>query len=194
MKELIKEYIARSFQKNELFTSVNISNNIKRDGVWVRNRDVAKELRNTYLPVMYQKTTIDVNNGQNKATLYHPLGTPADDYTDNNIEAISYKEWQIKNLENKSDETRETDTEPFKLLSIRDRVFKQIEKIGLTNIDEDTLIEGNMNMSQNIDLIRSIEKEFDLDFNKEFRNKPEPDIIKFGGLVDLVTDILKEKK
>ena len=75
--------------QNLMFTSVDISNSIKKDGKWIYNSEVAGWLRRNLLfrRQSYAKTTISVTNGV--ATLYHPIGADTDEYTDRNQHALT---------------------------------------------------------------------------------------------------------
>jgi hypothetical protein len=80
IKQKVQEFVGRK----EMFTSVDVSNSIKKDGIWVRNAEVRNWLRaNSRDPNVfdgYSSSTISVCGGNTDATLYHPsLGDP-DDY------------------------------------------------------------------------------------------------------------------
>lgn len=71
--------------KNELFTSVDVANKIKRCGYWIRTKDVAAHLRNWICSTSdYTQTQIDVKRQEDGAivvaNLYHPLSKQASDY------------------------------------------------------------------------------------------------------------------
>ena len=76
--------------QNLMFTSVDISNSIKKDGKWISNSEVAGFLRRHLLAQHndYAKTTISVAGGA-QATLYHPIGANIDEYTDRNQHALT---------------------------------------------------------------------------------------------------------
>lgn len=62
---------------NEVFTSVHVANHVKRNGTWIRNRDVAAYLRR-YFPFLYGGEynvtySVDIGNGIH-AAVYHPIG------------------------------------------------------------------------------------------------------------------------
>lgn len=65
----------------EIFTSVDVANEVKKAGTWIRNREVAAYLRKNFL---YQygdeydnAPQTDIGGGI-RATVYHPIG---DDYS-----------------------------------------------------------------------------------------------------------------
>ena len=81
--------VMREFMdRNALFTSVDIANEVKRRGTWIRNRDVADYLRNHVLRVVggdYIQTLIEVKlatGDKVPAYVYHPEGTDALEYRD----------------------------------------------------------------------------------------------------------------
>lgn len=81
--------VMREFMdRDALFTSVDIANEVKRRGTWVRNRDVAAYLRSHVLRVVggdYIQTLIEVklaNGTEVPAYVYHPEGTNALEYRD----------------------------------------------------------------------------------------------------------------
>jgi hypothetical protein len=90
MSQVIETKVLEFASKNLMFTSVDIANSIKKDGTWVKNREVAHWLRTNALTVAlcYTSTPIQVGQGAHTATLYHPTGTNPDDYTDRDQEAI----------------------------------------------------------------------------------------------------------
>ena len=77
----------------KLFTSVDISNAIKKDGTWVSNHEVAsflkKEMKTNSLMSNYQTETIRVMNDTRKATLYLPTGSDQFDYLDRDQSALT---------------------------------------------------------------------------------------------------------
>jgi hypothetical protein len=84
MDATIKQKVQEFVDRKEMFTSVDISNAIKKDGIWIRNAEVRNWLRaNSRDPNVfdgYSSSAISVCGGNTDATLYHPsLGDP-DDY------------------------------------------------------------------------------------------------------------------
>jgi hypothetical protein len=83
MSQVIIDKIKSLVDDGELFTSVDVSNAIKRDGVWIRNKEVAKFLRTyDFSQHNYNKELINVtsNNIQTKATVYFPDYSDAQHY------------------------------------------------------------------------------------------------------------------
>jgi|GEM_PF-7037376 len=97
--DIIKQKVKHFICKQLLFTSINIANSIKSDGLWIKNSDVASWLRNEFHNVNnetgdnYLTDFISVN-GSRKAILYFPFFSNADDYKDRNLQAISPDEFQ----------------------------------------------------------------------------------------------------
>lgn len=84
-----------------MFTSVDLANKVKKDGSWIRNREVAAWLRQNInansgpgVPT-YDTTMIDVEITDNgvqttvEARLYHPMGTDPDLYTGTDAVAVT---------------------------------------------------------------------------------------------------------
>ena len=80
---LIELKVKSFIEKDQMFTSVDISNAIKSDGLFVRNVTVAEWLRNNSsdddLFSDYSVTQIDLDNGR-RANLYHPVHLDPNDY------------------------------------------------------------------------------------------------------------------
>ena len=83
----VQEYCMNGYS----FTSLDITNKLKQEGVRLRNRDVAEMLRSMVIPVaheyhcLYQCTLIRVDSkrdGPTWAYLWHHKNTSADDYLD----------------------------------------------------------------------------------------------------------------
>lgn len=89
IKQKTQEFVARKV----MFTSVDISNAIKTDGVWVRNSEVRSWLRaNSKDPSIfdgYAASTIMVCGGNTEATLYHPSLDNPDDYSERNQQPLT---------------------------------------------------------------------------------------------------------
>lgn len=95
----LPKIFAELIGEGEMFTSVDISNSLKRQGVWISNSVVASELRKfSWEQFGYTKSIINVNGNIN-ATLYHPVGTSALDYKPNETEAIDPKAFYALNFE-----------------------------------------------------------------------------------------------
>jgi hypothetical protein len=104
----IRKEIERFVENEELFTSVDVANAIKRGNdedmpEWIRNREVAGYLRSDALLVAlqigknYEATTIsvEVNGGFVPATLYYPLGADPLAYSTISEKAITPDEFKI---------------------------------------------------------------------------------------------------
>jgi hypothetical protein len=94
MDMTIKAKVEEFVKKNKMFTSMDIANGIKRDGVWVRNREVRDWLRDAVSsePLLlgaYTNTLIDICSGAAQATLYYPLYGNPDMYTGNDQVALT---------------------------------------------------------------------------------------------------------
>ena len=88
IEKKVEEYVSR----DEMFTSIDIGNAIKRDGTWVKNREVAAWLRShvddTNVLPDYERDTIPVNGGNAQAALYYPSWKNPDDYTERDQKAL----------------------------------------------------------------------------------------------------------
>jgi hypothetical protein len=75
-QNLIQTKVQEFVHKEEMFTSVDISNAIKEGGDWVSNRDVRDWLKTHFLTDLifndYSRTSINVRNDSLAATLYYP--------------------------------------------------------------------------------------------------------------------------
>jgi hypothetical protein len=99
IKTKVQEYIT----KGEMFTSVDIANAVKKDGIWVRNRDVRNWLHaNSSDQVLfgdYGQSIINVCNGSAQATLYHPVFKDASEYTA--LDQVSLTPDEVKDIQKK---------------------------------------------------------------------------------------------
>lgn len=84
-----KEVLAKLnefIKENKMFTSVDLANAVKADGIWVRNRDIRDWLKSRFedkgLFQDYAISSIYVCNGTSVASLYHPLFCDPNDYLD----------------------------------------------------------------------------------------------------------------
>jgi hypothetical protein len=96
-ERIIKMKVEEFLQQGKMFTSVDIANEIKLSGTWIRNRDVAGYLRGNamslarMLMMVYRQTLIPVtlDDGTVSETyLYHPIQTDASEYTTTNQRAL----------------------------------------------------------------------------------------------------------
>jgi hypothetical protein len=93
---LIQETVQKFINDEEMFTSVDIANAIKKEGIWVRNTEVRDWLRNNYdfddLFENYESDRIPVCNGTRYATVYLPAYRNADEYEPTNQKALTPSE------------------------------------------------------------------------------------------------------
>ena len=80
--EKVSEYV----KEGKMFTSVDIANEVKKEGLWVRNRDVRDWLQENFsdkdLFVDYVISQIYVCKGNSVASLYHPALMDPNTYMD----------------------------------------------------------------------------------------------------------------
>jgi len=95
-QNLIQKKTEEFISKDEMFTSVDISNAIKEDGEWISNRDVRDWLKSHFssdhMFINYNRTSITVCNDRVAATLYHPAYKLAEDYEPRNQHALTPSE------------------------------------------------------------------------------------------------------
>lgn len=93
---LIRETVQKYINEEEMFTSVDIANAIKKDGTWIRNTEVRDWLRTNSdfddLFVNYESDRIAVCNGTRYATVYLPAYKNADEYEPTNQKALTPSE------------------------------------------------------------------------------------------------------
>jgi hypothetical protein len=103
MDVTIRAKIQELVNKEEMFTSVDIANAIKRDGIWIRNREIRNWLHananDQALFGDYVHTNIDVCGGNAQATLYHPTLKNPDDYTAR--DQVSLTPDEVKDIQKK---------------------------------------------------------------------------------------------
>jgi hypothetical protein len=100
--DLIRNKVESFVKSEQMFTSVDIANSIKKDGSWVRNADVALWLRDNFygsdIFLDYKTSPVAVCNNSRSATLYAPEWCDPDNYTNRNQEAITPNDFdQLKN-------------------------------------------------------------------------------------------------
>jgi hypothetical protein len=105
----VRKEVERFVERDDLFTSVDIANAIKRGNQddtpeWIRNSEVAAYLRGNALQVAlqsgknYEMTPVPVtlaSGAVTSANVYHPLGTDALDYSNTAEKAITPDEFAI---------------------------------------------------------------------------------------------------
>lgn len=92
--KIIENKVNEFINNSELFTSIDISNAIKRDSIWIRNKKVSEFLKNfDFNNVSYSKKLIDVvnYNKNKKAYVYFPDYSDVSFYTKTNQSTISKK-------------------------------------------------------------------------------------------------------
>jgi hypothetical protein len=101
MDTTIKNQVLAFISKEEMFTSVDVANAIKRSGVWIRTREVRDWLHANISDAAvfgdYAQTAISVCNGMAQAMLYHPLLKSPDDYVAR--DQISLTPDQVKDIQ-----------------------------------------------------------------------------------------------
>lgn len=89
----VQEKVVEYINDERLFTSVDIANAVKREGLWVRNREVRDWLRENFgdkaIFKNYTSTQITVCNGSSAATLYHPEDVDADAYIETDQQPLT---------------------------------------------------------------------------------------------------------
>lgn len=89
MNTKVESKVKSFINDDKMFTSVDVSNAIKRDGTWISNREVSIFLKGYSLSTSdYSKTVISVGSGR-KAYLYHPDGVDPSDYANTNARALT---------------------------------------------------------------------------------------------------------
>lgn len=77
MNKIIKEIINKKIEKKEMFTSLDITNELKKQGIWIKNSVVSKKLKEIFKnkKKKYMTTLISVSlkgeSDENNALLYH---------------------------------------------------------------------------------------------------------------------------
>jgi hypothetical protein len=110
----IREKIIEATKVGKLFTSVDIANAVKQEGLWVRNRDVRDWLQDNF----YDKSIFDgyiisqilVCNASSYASLYHPSSELPDRYLDRDQRPLTPDE--VKAIINSKKGTPRDDTAP----------------------------------------------------------------------------------
>lgn len=98
--EIIKNKVKEFITNQKMFTSVNLTNAIKKDGIWINNSGVAEWLRNNFEEVneelgdSYHSSLILVMNDSRKANLYYPFFADPNNFNDRNTDALTPDEFQ----------------------------------------------------------------------------------------------------
>jgi hypothetical protein len=89
----IKTKVQEFISQEKMFTSVDIANAVKRDGIWIKNREVRDWLRanssDSSLFGDYATTQIQVCGGTATATLYYPMFKDPDEYAERDQVALT---------------------------------------------------------------------------------------------------------
>jgi len=99
-EEIIKEKTTEFINSQRLFTSVNLTNAIKKDGIWIKNSEVAYWLRHSFdelnedLGDSYCVTQIQVLQNSQHANLYHPFFADVSNYNDRDAQAMTPDEFE----------------------------------------------------------------------------------------------------
>jgi len=142
--EKVKEFI----DQEQMFTSIDIANALKNDGLWIRNIEVRdwlhKNFQNKDLFKGYIVSPISVMNN-NKASLYHPaLGNPEDyqernqlPFTPDQVKAIQ----KVKKGQYKSDLDIKKILNPPKISNKSSRtVNKNGKKLRKSSLNSDSVV------------------------------------------------------
>jgi hypothetical protein len=102
----IRDFVLQKIQDSEMFTSVDISNGLKKEGYWIRNREVSKWLRENILDlfqrcgILYKVTPVEVElnssnmSVQTYANLYHPINDDPTQYNSRDQLPITPQEFE----------------------------------------------------------------------------------------------------
>jgi hypothetical protein len=89
----IRVKVEEFIRAEKLFTSVDIANSIKMDGIWVRNTEVRHWLQNNFNDKLlfgdYVLTPIHVCSGSSLASLYHPALSDPNSYLDRDQRSLT---------------------------------------------------------------------------------------------------------
>ena len=133
VKDIIKDIIKDMVDEKELFTSIDVSNIVKSQGVWMRNRHVSFLIKDIFKTEYddYISTQIKVKSAENNnlfinAWLYHHKNSDPTKYTNNAGKPITPSEFKqivsdINEMENDSielDVEINLNKEPKKTVSV----------------------------------------------------------------------------
>lgn len=89
----VKEKVIEFINQTKLFTSVDIANAVKNDGLWVRNREVRDWLHENFNDQTifngYTTSMVKVCNNTSNATLYHPVSIDPSAYVETNQRSLT---------------------------------------------------------------------------------------------------------
>lgn len=99
--DLIEQKVRDFISQQTMFTSVDIANSIKTDGIWINNSIVASWLRNNFENINqstgdnYDSKIIDVANNTHRAFLYFPFFCTPDSYSNTDAVAITPDQFYV---------------------------------------------------------------------------------------------------
>lgn len=146
--EKVKEYV----KQEQMFTSVDITNAVKNEGIWVRNTEVRDWLHDHFqdkdLFLGYIISPITVL-GNNKASLYHPALVDPENYqerdqlplTPDQVKAIQ----KVKVGKYKSDLDIKKILNPTKSKKVKKTVNKKGKKIRKNSLHSDSVVLCSVN-------------------------------------------------
>lgn len=131
-KDLIKNTVNYFVSSKILFTSVDISNEIKKTGVWIKNKEVSNQLKKIFnnknldyiISEIKVKRTEDLK--EVTALLYHPIKTLKSDYTNIKEKAMSPDEI-LKSVSSKKIKYKHTFKNKLKILSDKNSKIDKVE-------------------------------------------------------------------
>jgi hypothetical protein len=89
----VLEKVTEFIKEDKMFTSVDVANAVKSEGLWVRNREVRDWLLENFsdknLFGDYAISQIYVCNGSSVASLYHPALSDPNDYLERNQQPLT---------------------------------------------------------------------------------------------------------
>lgn len=94
INKIVRDLVKKKVKNKDMFTSLDISNEIKESGIWISNRDVSSQLKEIFLKNYKRYTTSLISvkrteDGVNVyATLYHNKKSNIDDYKNREGKAI----------------------------------------------------------------------------------------------------------
>lgn len=135
---LIRETVQKFINEEEMFTSVDIANAIKKEGIWVRNTEVRDWLRTNYdfddTFENYESDRIPVCNGTRYATVYLPAYRNADEYEPTNQKPLTPSE--VEAIRRAKDGSDDIDSTPDSSSN-----KSQYKKMDVADLLDDTELE-----------------------------------------------------
>ena len=145
--DLIEQKVKDFISQQSMFTSVDITNSIKTDGIWINNSIIASWLRNNFESINrstgdnYCSKIIDVANNTHRAFLYYPFFCTPNSY--GNKDAVAITPDKFFNLHNYkyTDSEAQPDGQSVQSSSISSPPLSQTISTKVVNINPRTLIE-----------------------------------------------------